>query len=274
MRKKPYTSRYTFYVDSNGNEYLNEVLVCNFPVFGKGFEADDNKEDEKRRNKGQDYIISENKARAVRRARRQIVDYINCNSDLDCFITCTLNGEDFARDDKHMFVKKLNVWLCNMVQRNNLKYVIVPEFHKNGAIHFHGLCNALALQLLDSGTVIRPDKGKPVKLSTALRQGYNSTQLKTVYNINNWKYGFSTAIMTDENRKAIATYISKYVSKDFDTGSVGGRYYYHSSNLNKPRYVYEDLIFDDLKEYIASGEFTEYEFSVENFCSFKGVKKL
>lgn len=282
MRNKPYTARLTYYPTECGEEKLKELLICNKPVFGTGFE----KRKKVENNSFDDVAVSSglviehdnssiNIQRAVRRARRQIIDYIVCNYDLDCFITCTLkNDNDFNRFDNRKFVRKLNVWLCNLVQRNGLKYVIVPEYHKNGAIHFHGLCNSSAFNLVDSGTVIRPDKKKPVRRATAIKQGYADNDLKTVFNVANWKYGFSTAIMTDGNREAIARYISKYVSKDFENEKVGGRYFYHGGELSSPRYEYADLVLDDVEHLKNSENFSCYEFEVENYATYFGFKIL
>lgn len=185
----------------------------------------------------------ENVQRSARRARGRVCDYVLANPDLKYFITLTLNGEDFARDDVQTAFQKLRVWLNNRVQRAGLKYVMVPEFHKDGkSVHFHGFINA-ALTLTDSGTVIPPGGGKPIRAETAQRKGVALCDCKTVYNIPEWGYGFTTAIELYGDRIAAARYAAKYVTKEVertkgDAKKSGGRWYWSSNNLRLPEYVY------------------------------------
>ncbi|MFQ7854076.1 MAG: hypothetical protein ACLRIS_01925 [Flavonifractor plautii] len=61
------------------------------------------------------------------------------------------------RYDVREVTRHLNHWLDNQVRRKGLAYVLVPERHKDGAIHFHGFFND-ALEARDSGTVsARPE---------------------------------------------------------------------------------------------------------------------
>ena len=278
-REQPKSCRLTYYPIGE-KLVLGEVLICDKRVFTYGLElcGKDEKKDSKRRNSESAAAESgaDNIARAVRRARRKVYDLIVSNSDLNCFITCTLSGKDFERNDTKTFVCKLNKWLDNLVQRSGFKYVLVCEYHKrNKALHFHALCNADALRLQDSGTVLRPSGGKPVRLATAARQGYKPTELRTVYNVTNWKYGFSTAIYTDDNRGAVANYVSKYITKGAD--KIGGRYYRHGGDLKTPHYVFCDRFVDELGEIVAAelgdnAAGSVYKFDVENYCSFIGWK--
>lgn len=184
----------------------------------------------------------DNFRRASQRARTAVRDYIMADYDLRYFITLTLNGDDFARDDKDTVIKKLLVWLNNRVQRKGLKYIIVPELHHDGkSLHFHGFING-ALELLPSGTYIPPCGGKPLKAATIKKHGYCLDDCIEVFNIPEWKYGFTTAIEIYGERAAAAQYVAKYITKNFAAGTDGaklcGRYYWHSNNLERPYYVY------------------------------------
>ena len=75
--------------------------------------------------------------RAARRARAALRDLALCN-DFDCFVTLTLDGAQVNRYDPKQVIQKLNRWADNKVRRDGLRYVLVPELHKDGAIHFHG----------------------------------------------------------------------------------------------------------------------------------------
>lgn len=179
------------------------------------------------------------------RAKRKIIDYCLCN-DFNYFVTLTLNGDDFCRSDWGAVVKKFNKWLSNRVERNNLKYIFVPEFHKDGSsIHFHGLINS-GVSLKDSGTVKLVGGGKPIKLSTYNKR-HNGEECSTVYNISDWKYGFSSAIPLYGDIHCVAHYISKYISKDIATGvKVGGRYYLSGGGLAVPKVSLLDCDFDEI----------------------------
>jgi hypothetical protein len=154
--------------------------------------------------------------RAAARARKQLFELCACN-DFDLFFTLTLDKERIDRYDYKEAVKKLSQWFDNRVRRRGLRYVAVPEYHKDGAIHFHGLCNSEACRLVDSG---RKDKGH------------------AVYNLSDWNLGFTTAIKLYGERNAAAHYVAKYVTKSTACGTIGGRYYFHGGDLQKARCVY------------------------------------
>lgn len=159
------------------------------------------------------------------RAKRRISDYIRCNPDMDFFVTLTLSPDMINRYDYSAVIKRLNSWLGNRVRRHGLKYLLVPEHHKDGAIHFHGVCNN-ALSLTFSGRWLR--NGKAVSYRAE----------KKIYNIDDFDLGYNTAIkITGENgTEAVACYVKKYITKDFR--KVGGRYYLHGGALNMPDYEY------------------------------------
>lgn len=84
---------------------------------------------------------AENEARSMRRARAKVRRLALAN-DFKWFVTLTLDPEKVDRMDGAAVVKKLNVWCSNAVQRQGLRYILVPERHKKGGIHFHGFFNA------------------------------------------------------------------------------------------------------------------------------------
>lgn len=159
----------------------------------------------------------EGAVRAARRAKKQVFELCACN-DFDLFFTLTLNKELIDRYDYKAAVRKFGQWADNHVRRAGLKYVAVPELHKDGAIHFHGLCNSAgAGRLVDSG---KKSRGQ------------------TVYNLPSWRLGYTTAIPLYGERGAAAHYVAKYVTKQQGGGTIGGRYYYHGGDLQHARCVY------------------------------------
>ena len=196
--------------------------------------------------------------RSQRRAKGKVFDLIVCN-EFDCFATLTLNGDLIDRRDYDVIMKKLNNYLDNRVRRKGLYYLGVPELHKRGGFHFHFLCNAAALNLIDSGTVSCAGHKRPIKVSTANRLHIPMQDRRIVYNVADWKIGFSTAIMTYGSPLAVGNYIGKYITKG---EKVGGRWYYSGGDLERPILRYDNIDFDDVTDYT-------YAFDVEGIGQYK-----
>lgn len=164
-----------------------------------------------------------------RRAYRKVFDYAACNEDVfDLFITLTLDKEMVDRYDIEKIYPKLKNFLDHRVQRKGLAYILVPELHKDGAIHFHGLINSAAVTLKDSGK-------RYWKRNTP---SYG----QKIYNITDWKLGFTTAVKLSGDYEDVCKYITKYVLKQSDGGMIGGRYYYHGGDLKEPHYEYINFL--------------------------------
>lgn len=114
--------------------------------------------------------------------------------------------------------RRLNTWLDNQVRRHGLAYVLVPERHKDGAIHFHGFFND-AVKAVDSGH--RDREGHPV------------------YNLPAWSLGFTTAIELYGDYHAAVGYVCKYIGKQGD--KPGGRWYYSGGDLQRPAVEFADV---------------------------------
>lgn len=220
---------------------LVEVMVCSAPVFnGSGYEP---LKDSFKAVRRSDHEIDQNgDGSARRRAVRRLRDLIQCN-DWSYFVTVTFDQSKIDRCDYGVVIRKVNTFLDNRVRRSGWSYVGVVEHHADHrGLHFHFLVNG-DLRLVNSGTVLRPCGGRPVKLSTAIRQGYNKDQLRPVYNLAEWSLGFSTAIEVYGNVKALANYVGKYLTKS-DENKIGGRWFYHGGKLSEPEYKYNNLDFD------------------------------
>ena len=74
----------------------------------------------------------------MRRARVKVRDYC-LSTDMKYFCTFTLDQEKIDRYDIKEITRKLNRWRSNQVERKGIAYVLVPELHQDGAIHFHEL---------------------------------------------------------------------------------------------------------------------------------------
>lgn len=107
------------------------------------------------------------------RARSAVYALARCNP-WSYFVTLTLDPSKVDRNDLKAAYRKLAKWINNYNSRHNCKvlYLLVPEPHKDGAWHFHGLLSGLPLDHLISGCV-GTDIYLPVLLglSLGLRRG-------------------------------------------------------------------------------------------------------
>lgn len=197
---------------------LLEVVTASRPVF-KAIASAEPISAPGRARKGPKPAGGEDDGRAARRAKKALYDLAICN-DFDMFFTLTLSPDKIDRYDYKTAVRMFGQWMDNRVRRKGLRYVAVPERHKDGAIHFHGLCNSDACKLVDSKR--RDKKGRKV------------------YNLSDWTLGFTTAVFLDEHYHQVCQYVSKYITKQTGGGTIGGRYYYHGGALLTPIYRYSN----------------------------------
>ena len=165
---------------------------------------------------------------AFKRSKNMIYKLACNNKPWDYFVTFTFNSEKVDRYNFSEVSKKLSKWLNHIKSRTcpDFAYIIVPEKHKDGAWHFHGLFkNCDNLNFIDSG--IKDEQGR------------------TIYNISNYKFGFTTATKLSDIDKAVS-YILKYISKDlFGDNLKGKKRYWRSKNLEMP--AVETAIFEGNK---------------------------
>lgn len=231
------TGRVKYFPDGS-----RELLVCSKPIFREeGWEAC---EARKPRKKAPAAAGAGDVQRAQRRARTEVRDLALCNP-FTHFVTLTLDASRVDRYDMAAITRKLNAWLSNQVQRRGLKYILVPERHKDGAVHFHGFFNDV-LERSDSGTVIPPGGGKPRKpRSKAQRAVWLAQGGRVVWNLPGWSLGFTTALeLVGEYPRAVS-YVCKYIGKQQEGGKpgekIGGRWYYSGGDLVRPDVMLADL---------------------------------
>lgn len=220
-----------------------ELLVCSKPIFrAEGWEPERKKPTAKRTDVGE----GGDPMRAVRRARGKVRDFALC-TDFKYFVTLTLDQQKVDRYDIDVITSRLRTWLDNRVRRKGLAYVLVPERHRDGAVHFHGFFND-ALECRDSGTIVPPEGGKPRRpRSEAEGRRWLARGGHIVYNLPDWDFGFTTAMeLYGEYPKAVA-YVCKYIGKDLKAGKIGGRWYYSGGALGAP-----EMWLDDLLDYQAA----------------------
>lgn len=200
-----------------------DIIASSHPIFGAdGWELSEDyahpkKAPKEKSDRKSSDPKSEDMERSMRRARSSL-RRIALSNDFKWFVTLTLNPALVDSHDGAAVVKKLNAWCSNMVQRKGLKYILVPERHKKGGIHFHGFFND-CLDAVDSG--------------------HTDSQGHTIYNLPQWTLGFTTAIeLYDDYHKAVG-YVCKYVGKQGE--KPAGRWYYSGGDLADPPVEYMEI---------------------------------
>lgn len=183
--------------------------------------------------------------RSLRRAAAKLRD-LALSNPFRYFVTLTLDQSKIDRYDMGQITKALNGWLDNHVRRDGLAYILVPERHKDGAVHFHGFFND-ALSVVDSGTLDVPGSKKPRKpRSASQRAEWLAAGAHVVYNVEAWPYGFTTALELYGDYPAAVAYVCKYVRKQRE--KIGGRWWYHGGKLNGPAVSYPDVEYREIAE--------------------------
>lgn len=199
----------------------------------------------------------DDRIRSMRRARANLrrLALANC---FDYFVTLTLDKSKIDRYDPAAIMKVMNRWLDNMVRRHGLRYVLVPERHRDGALHFHGFFAGSGLDATDSGTIKRPGVKQPKRpRSEAEREQWLQEGGRIVYNLPQWPLGFTTAMELYGEYAGAVAYICKYVGKQ-ECDRPMGRWYYSGGPLVKPDKSYVALDYRELQSEFK-GECAEFE---------------
>ena len=159
------------------------------------------------------------------RIKTKIKDYILSN-DFNYFWTLTFKAD---RYDYDLAFKKMGKWLEKMRKKyGKFDYIMIPELHKDGAIHFHGVTGGLNALIVEADV-----RHKGAK----------------VYNCLEWEYGFTTLTKIRDKEKT-ASYVTKYITKEMQNSIVekGKKKYWCSRGLRKPDVTFSELnLAPDLK---------------------------
>lgn len=182
--------------------------------------------------------------RSMRRARAKL-RRLALSNEFTHFVTLTLDKEKVDRYDPKAIMQKVNRCLDNLVRRHGLKYILVPEQHKDGAYHFHGFI-AGDLRLEDSGTIDLPWEEKPKRpRDDQERADWLSRGGHVVYNWLQWPLGFTTALQLYGTYSAAVAYVCKYIGKQQGQRPMG-RWYYSGGGLKEPPRLYTTLEYSTL----------------------------
>jgi len=188
---------------------------------------------------------------SLSRSRSKVFEYAICN-EWEYFVTLTLDKNKMDRYDLPEYIKKLGKWIQIQKRKDlHLKYLLIPEPHKDGAWHMHGLINGLREQDLRKFTL---DEDIPEKMKKMIRSG------RKLYDIPAYrkKFGF-VSVEKVENSEAVAKYVTKYISKTLQSDlkrEKEKKLYYVSRGLKTAEKVIEG--------YLPVGELYQITFDFEN----------
>lgn len=136
----------------------------------------------------------------ITRAKSKIREYV-ANSNFNAFCTFTFSGRNF---DRYNFVdcrKFITNYFTHKLVVSN--WLVVPEFHADGAIHFHGFMN-IDKKFLKYGFAKKDSYGR-------MHMHFYSEAINRDIGRNDFQ--FFTPTSTDE-LKSVCAYVLKYVTKD------------------------------------------------------------
>lgn len=154
--------------------------------------------------------------RSLRRTKKKIRDYVLCNN-FELFTTFTFKDDRYNLD---RCTQRMSTWLKNQQKRTSkFQYLIVSEYHKDKAIHFHALMKDYKGQLVPA---VNDKTGRIIP---------------GIFNFKSYTHGYSTAkTIRDSELDRIKTgnYLIKYITKDMPLFKGKNRYW-ASSGLKLPR---------------------------------------
>lgn len=176
--------------------------------------------------------IKERSERSLRRTRKRIQDLLNANLDeKSYFLTLTFkeNIQDY---------KKANARFNYFIRQKNkdIKYLVVKEHQKRGAIHFH-------LIVFD----IEPKDLAELLLS--------------------WNYGFKHyKHIKNKYSYSIANYLTNYMTKEKNQlVDANKKVFSNSRNLKRPLIISNDIITKILLKYKYNVDLKAYDWSQHDY---------
>lgn len=187
---------------------------------------------------------------SMSRTRSSLRRLLASSLDWKWFVTFTFDKDKVDRYNYDACISALGFFL-DSIRVPGMQYVIVPECHKDGAFHFHGVFNG-ALDVSLCGRFAN--------------QG--------IYNLDSWSFGFST-VTAVRKISAVSNYIAKYITKEL-CSAVNRKRYLHSRSTLHPvssvkllllRQHFVDFLNsrkeEDINLYVQQGKFCKtYYFSL------------
>lgn len=242
----------------DGNYKLVHMRSVRIP----GFE--EREPPERKRQSGRDAPKLEN---SLARSRSAVWELALCNP-WEWFVTLTLNPAKRDRYDLRTSYGQLSKFFNNYNSRTDaaLKYLLIPEPHRDGAWHFHGLLSGLPPPHLRPFSL---EDNIPARLKDMLRDG---RQIFT------WPayaetFGFVTLERIRDPERC-AAYMTKYITKELGKSSIelNHHLYYCSKGLHRVELLYKGEMLrsfadpDFENDYVRIKRFSDVSEALSYFC--------
>ncbi len=194
-----------------------------------------------------DEAIERRAVQQAYRIKRKIKHYVLANN-FDLFWTLTFDENKVDSYNYKEVSTSVKAWLKYQREKfGRFGYIFLPELHKSGRIHFHGITENFNPPLIEARS---KKTNRLIKIKG-----------KQVYNAETWKNGFSTVSEIEDSDKT-ASYITKYITKEvfqMPTAFNQPRYLV-SRGLNNPEISYLTLDEEEIENFtpsFVSGELNE-----------------
>ena len=205
--------KYDFFIVKQYGDNVGKIICCD-SVRESGWEECGDREHKKKCSANGEKLNNN-----LSRARSTIKELALCNP-WDYFVTFTIDKSKHDRFNLDEYIKAVSEFIHTYNKRlpdeYKVKYLLVPEKHKNGAWHMHGFVKGIAPKDL-----------------------YTNSYGYLTWRQYEEKFGFiSMDVIRDKERAA--SYIQKYIAKDLDNNvtELNRHLYYCSKGLERADVIY------------------------------------
>ena len=199
--------------------------------------------EEKRKKVKGEYVHGEKLEESIIRTRSRIYELAICN-EWEYFVTLTINKNRYDRMNLKKYRKDLAQFIRDYNKKYNIsvKYLLIPEMHKDGAWHMHGFIMGLPNEHLEKN-----------------ENGYMDW-----FAYRN-KFGY-ISIDGIRNREATSRYILKYITKNLEScvKELGDHMYYCSQGLKRAEIVKRGMLKERNIKWEFENEWVKIKWLKEN----------
>lgn len=171
----------------------------------------------------------ESERASISRSLRVVRELAACNP-WSYFVTITLSPEKWDRENPEALQAAIREESKRWKRKNKkgeskcsgYKYLFVPERHKDGSIHLHGLVMGLPLTMIEPYTMeeVRGSAPLPAYICNKVREG------ESIYHCPEWDSLFGYNLIEPiRDLDKVSSYLIKYISKDLGACTFASRYW-------------------------------------------------
>lgn len=187
-----------------------------------------------------DYDSERERLLYMKRAKQRVYDIARSNL-FTHFINLTFNPDKVDSFNYEECTKSL-LSFTKLLKRHGCSYILVPEKHKSGRYHFHGLITLGSLRLV-----------RAISVYTGLEM--TDKQGRPIYNLPQFSLGFSQATEVSDPARC-ASYLGKYLTKELQVPK-GKKCYWASRSCSRPVVERCNLSEDELAPYVENARFVK-----------------